>query len=157
MKLAKKDFHFPLSNTSRDRLTAFLLRGLSEQAAAASVVAASGSVARMTPVPQDMDIMDVWFLSGRPAASTETMTIDIQVQRAASGSLATILSAPYVFSNTSVAGQQVSFANLLLPASKHLFAGDLVSVVRTLANGSTIVSNAVGIDAALAANNPGDK
>ena len=154
MKLSKKDLHLPFSSLTRDKFSAILYRAVNAQAAAASVVLANGYVPHLAPVPQDMDIQDVWFMSSIAAAASETMTIDIQVKRKAGGAAATILSTPYVFNTTSTPGKQISFLNLV--TNRKLYEGDAVAVIRTLANGSTIVHNVVVIEPSISAANPGD-
>jgi hypothetical protein len=149
--LVNKDLHTPFNNKTILKLKGFFLRSTNEQAVAAS---ATSVCARLAPVPQDMDIQDLWFMASEPAAATETMTIDVQVKRAAGGGFASILSVVFTYQHAqgavpaTGAGGGKQFSLMGLVTNVHLFAGDVVEVIRVLTNGSTIVETVVVVEPA---------
>jgi len=86
------------------------------------------------------------FVSGKPSAAGESLTVDIQRKAAGTGAFASILTAPYVF----VAGNPAAIYDLtnLLVAGTVLTGADTLEVIRTYVagGGPTMAENAVFVD-----------
>jgi hypothetical protein len=122
--LNKNNFHTPLSGDSQVKLMGHLLKGRSEQAAAAD--AADGAMIGATPLTQRSNKFKLEFFCARLAAAGESMSVDVLRAPVAGGAAASILTAPFVYDNTKAIG----WHPLPVAAGTVLNAGDIITVTR---------------------------
>lgn len=127
--LNNNDFHTPLAKVSQEKLRGHMLRGRSEQAAAAT--AAGGAMVGATPLTQRSNKFKLQLFVARLAAAGESLTVDVLRAPVAGGAAASILTAPYVYDST----KQLGWIDLPVAAGVVLNAGDVITVSRTYAAG----------------------
>ena len=148
-QLNNKDLHTPFNTLTLKKIKSVMLRGISEQAVAASLATAGAD--RMTPCPQDLTIKDIYVISNLVCAAGESMTYNVLVNGVS------ILSGVFTLDSTKAAKTQHSLKSLIT-GSLVLSAGDKVAVTRvyTAGGGPTPMgSNALYIEIELAAERQG--
>lgn len=132
--ITKKDFHTPFNGTTLDKLSGVILRGISDQGAAASVIAANGQMTAFRPAAQDLVVNDAFFVASIQPAAGESIVVDVQMVPAGGGAAATILSGTLTYdsTNTKAPGEQIK---LSFPKGKLIPKGAILTVVRTYTAG----------------------